>query len=210
MPGQTWAGAEAAFVGMWIAMMAAMMLPSLVPALWRYRRAIGEASGARTASLIATVGVGYLFLWTLLGTIVFPLGVALAELRMRLPAFARLTPMAIGAAVLLAGVVQLSAWKARHLALCRDVPVIGRARPAGARDAWRHGLQLGVYCCRSCAGYTAVLLMLGMMDVRVMAAVTAAITAERLAPGGAHIARTAGVIVVATGLFQIARAAGFG
>ena len=33
--GQTWLGAAASFLGMWIVMMAAMMLPSLVPMLWR-------------------------------------------------------------------------------------------------------------------------------------------------------------------------------
>ncbi len=48
MPGQTWPGAAASFLGMWLAMMAAMMLPSLVPMLWRYRQAVGGA--ARRAS----------------------------------------------------------------------------------------------------------------------------------------------------------------
>ena len=37
MPGQTWTGAAASFLGMWIVMMVAMMLPSLVPMLWRRR-----------------------------------------------------------------------------------------------------------------------------------------------------------------------------
>jgi predicted metal-binding membrane protein len=31
MPGQTWPGAAASFLGMWVVMMVAMMLPSLVP-----------------------------------------------------------------------------------------------------------------------------------------------------------------------------------
>ena len=203
MPGETWAGAGASFVGMWVAMMAAMMLPSLVPVLWRYRARIGATNAA-------LVGVGYLFTWTVLGTIVFPLGVALAELQMRLPAFARVAPIAIGAAVLLAGFVQLSSWKSHHLALCRDAAGSGCALPGEARTAWRHGLKLGAYCSRSCAGLMVVMLVLGVMDVRVMVAVTAAITAERLAPAGARIARAIGVIVVATGLVQVARAAGLG
>src|SRR5689334_6297762 len=41
MPGQTWTGAAASFLGMWVVMMVAMMLPSLVPMLCRYRRAVG-------------------------------------------------------------------------------------------------------------------------------------------------------------------------
>jgi len=42
MPGQTWPGAAASFLGMWAVMMVAMMLPSLVPMLWRYRQAVGR------------------------------------------------------------------------------------------------------------------------------------------------------------------------
>jgi predicted metal-binding membrane protein len=33
MPGQTWPGAAASFLGMWVVMMVAMMLPSLAPML---------------------------------------------------------------------------------------------------------------------------------------------------------------------------------
>ena len=43
MPGQTWLGAAASFLGMWVIMMAAMMLPALVPTLLRYRRAVVRA-----------------------------------------------------------------------------------------------------------------------------------------------------------------------
>ena len=210
MPGQTWTDAGASFVGMWVVMMAAMMLPSLVPVLWRYREATGEVKETRAAGLIALVGVAYFLVWAALGTIVFPLGVGLMELQMREPSLARIAPVGVGAALLLAGGVQLTPWKARHLALCRETPARDRARPVDAVGAWRHGLRLGVLCVRSCAGLTAVLLVLGMMDVRVMAAVTVAITTERLAPAGVHVARAIGVIVIGTGLLQIARASGFG
>ena len=54
----------AAFVGMWVVMMAAMMLPSLVPMLWRYRRAARRTGETRLGRLTALVGVGYFFVWT--------------------------------------------------------------------------------------------------------------------------------------------------
>jgi predicted metal-binding membrane protein len=53
----------------------------------------------------------------------------------------------------------------------------------------------------------AILLVIGVMDLRAMAVMAAAITAERLAPAGKRVARVIGV-VVGTGLFLIARAAG--
>ena len=34
MPGQSWPEAAASFIGMWVVMMVAMMLPSLAPMLW--------------------------------------------------------------------------------------------------------------------------------------------------------------------------------
>ena len=56
----------------------------------------------------------------------------------------------------------------------------------------------------------AVLLVIGVMDLRAMAIVTAAITVERLAPTGDRVARAIGAVVVGAGLFLIARAAGPG
>src|SRR5437870_6020757 len=67
MPAQTWPGAAASFLGMWVVMMVAMMLPSLVPMLWRYRQAVGRTGETRLGRLTALVGVGYFFVWTVFG-----------------------------------------------------------------------------------------------------------------------------------------------
>jgi len=84
------------------------------------------------------------------------------------------------------------------------------ARPYDAGTAWRHGLRLGLHCSYDCAGLTAILLVMGVMDLRVMAVATAAITLERLAPAGERVARAIGAGVVGAGLFLLARAAGLG
>jgi len=193
MSGQSWLGAAASFLGMWVVMMVAMMLPSLVPTLRRYHQ-------AGLGRLTALVGVGYFVVWTVFGMAVFPLSAALA----------RATPIVVGVLVLLAGFLQFTAWKAHHLACCREA---GRDRvPADAGTAWRHGLRLGLHCTKCNVGLMAILLGLGVMDVRAMVAVAAAITVERLAPApaGERVARATGVVVVGAGFFLIARAAGLG
>ena len=210
MPGQTWVGAAASFLGMWVVMMVAMMLPSLTPALWRHRQAIGRTGGTHLGLLTALVGVGYFAIWAVLGAIVFPLGVVLADIAMREPTVARAVPIATGAVVLAAGILQCTMWKARHLAFCREAPGTGLTLAADAGAAWRHGLRLGVHCGHSCAGLTVVGLSLGVMDLRVMAVVAAAITAEHLTPAGVRFSRAIGVVVVGAGLFLIALAAGVG
>src|SRR5207253_783823 len=129
MPGQTWLGAAASFLGMWVVMMVAMMLPSLVPMLWRYRQAVGRTRETPLGRLTALVGVGYYFVWTVFGMAAFPLGVALAAVEMEEPALARAVPIAVGVVVLIAGSLQFTTWKARHLACCREAPGRGRTLP---------------------------------------------------------------------------------
>src|SRR3989449_2679591 len=208
MPGQTWPGAAGSFLCMWVVMMVAMMLPSIVPMLRRYRQAVGRTGKKRLGRLTALVGVGYFFVWSVFGMAAFPLGVALAAVELQQPAVARAVPIAVGVVVLMAGSLQLAAWKARHLACCREAPARGRTLPADAGTALRHGLRLGLHCSRCCVGLMAMLLVMGVMDLRAMAVVAAAITVERLAPAGERVPRATGAVVVGAGGVLIARAAG--
>ena len=210
MPGETWAGAGASFVGMWLVMMVAMMLPSLVPMLTRYRCAVGWAGEGRLDRLTVLAGTGYFFVWTAIGLVIFPLGAGLAAAEMQLSNLARAVPMMAGIIVLGAGALQFTAWKSHHLKCCREAPVGTQRLPADSRTAWRQGVNFGRHCGLSCANLTAILLVAGVMDLRAMAAVTAAITAERLAPAGERAARAIGVAAVGAGLLLIARAAGLG
>jgi predicted metal-binding membrane protein len=206
MPGQTWPVAATSFIGMWLVMMIAMMLPSLVPMLSRYRQATGITRRMRLNQLTAVVGVAYFVVWTMLGIAIFPLGVALATVVMQRPSLARAVPIVIAVVVLFAGALQFTSWKARHLRCCRESP--GRTLPASTGAAWRHGLRLGLHCIYCCADLTAILLVTGVMDLRVMAVVTAAITVERRSPAGERVARGIGVVVIGAGLLLIGRAAG--
>jgi len=210
MPGQTWLAAAASFLGMWVVMMVAMMLPSLVPMLRRYRRAVVNAGEIRLGRLTTLVGVGYFLVWMVFGLAVFPVGMALAALAMQQPALARAVPIAVGLAVLTAGALQFTAWKAHHLTCCRQAPGPDSTLPTDAGTAFRHGLLLGLHCSRCSANLIAILLVIGVMDLRAMAVVAAAITIERLAPAGEQIARATGFIAVGVGLFLIARATWLG
>lgn len=204
-----WPASAASFLGMWIAMTAAMMLPSLVPVLWRCRQALDRTAAARPGPLTALAGAGYFAAWAGFGVAALPLVLALQAIEMQ-PAPARAAPVALGLVVLAAGCVQLTGWKARHLACWREAPGWDRALPPGAGAAWRHGLGLGLACGRCCAGLMAILLVAGIANLWVMALVAAAITAERLAPAAEHVARAIGVAAIAAGLLLLARAAGLG
>jgi len=208
LPGQTRLAAAASFLGMWVVMMVAMMLPSLATILWRYREAVGRPASASVDWLTAWVGLGYFFAWAAFGLVAYPLGLALAALTMGSPGWAQVAPVAGGWAVLLAGMLQISRWKSRHLACCRPRSLHMGHQPAVTGAAWRYGLRLGLHCCGCCASLMVVLLVAGVMDLRAMAVVTACITLERLLPDGERAARAIGVVIVGAGSIMIARTVG--
>jgi predicted metal-binding membrane protein len=210
MPGHAEIEATASFLAMWVVMMMAMMLPSLLPMLWRYRQAVGWRGESHLGSLTLLAGLGYFFVWTSFGLALFPLGVMLAAFEMKIPALARAVPVAVALVVLIAGGLQFNQWKAHHLARCREEPGRGCTLPADTGTAWRQGLHFGIHCGQSCANLTAILLVIGVMDPRAMVLVTAAITAERLAPAGERVAQAIGAVAVGAGLILLARAAGLG
>jgi predicted metal-binding membrane protein len=174
--------------------------------LRRYREAVAGGGTARLGALTALAGAAYFVVWSVAGAAVFALDAALVAVQLPLPAMARAVPVVAGVVVVIAGALQFSAWKARHLACCREAP--RRALPARAGAAWRYGLRIGVHCLCCSAGLTAILIVVGVMDLRAMAVVTAAITVERVVPDGERVARGIGVVAVVSGLWLVARAAG--
>ncbi|WP_233872345.1 DUF2182 domain-containing protein [Paraburkholderia adhaesiva] len=207
--GQTWPGAAASFIAMWSAMTVAMMLPALMPALSRYRAAATGQGPARAGWFVLQVALGYFALWVALGVALYPVGACLAALALCVSAFSRAVPFMAGVIVLLAGAFQLSIAKARFLACCRAASPQSFARYGAMGAAWRHGARLGWYCIGCCAGLTAMVLVVGVMDLRAMALAAVAISGERFARNGARVARIVGGCLLAAGGVMLAKAGGF-
>src|SRR5216684_6223870 len=184
MPAQTWLDAASMFMLMWVTMMVAMMLPSLAPILRHCR-------GRRWL-----VAAAYFFIWTIFGVAAYTAGVALAAAEMSVQGLARAVPAATVSVIFLAGFVQITPWKAQHLACCR---VVATPMAPGIRGAWNEGVRLGVHCILCCSGLIVVLLVLGVMNLAVMVFVSAAISIERLAPHPEIVARAIGIAVIAAG-----------
>jgi predicted metal-binding membrane protein len=170
----------------------------------RYRAAVATTGSTRLGLLTAIASAGYFFVWTVVGIAAFAVGVTLAALEMRQATVSRTVPIAGSLTVLIAGSLQFTRWKARHLSRCREM---GHDMfPATALTALRHGISLGLRCVYCCANLTVILLVAGVMDLRAMAVVTTAITVERLSPFGERVARATGALIVAAGLILIVRA----
>lgn len=194
MPGQSWAGSAGVFLYMWLAMMVAMMTPSVMPKLHQFHRSLVWRRADHPGLSTALVALGYFAVWTLIGAGVYSLGIPWALADMHRPALSRAVPFLTGFVLILAGAFQFSPWKSRGLSHCRDLLVYApyRRQRKGlpvkilktddALASFSEGLRQGLSCALCCAGSMAALVALGAMNLFVMLAVAAVIALEKLLP----------------------------
>jgi len=206
MPGQSPAGSAIAFLLMWQAMMIAMMLPSSWPTLELYSR-VARHTGRRHPMLDTVLaGVGYFTVWGAFGAIAFTAGFEISRAAMFSPQLSRWIPAAAGVALVLAGIWQLTPLKQSCLNHCRDpLMFLGHAYKPGIWGGFRVGLHHGAFCAACCWALMLIQMVLGVMNLAVMAGVAAIIATEKLWKRGPLLARLVGAISIVTGIILVAR-----
>jgi predicted metal-binding membrane protein len=208
MPSQTWIGAALSFVGMWLAMMIAMMLPSSLPMLLLYRRAAAFRGETHLGWRTFVVGAGYFFVWAQFGVIAYLLGKSVAHAAMASVALCRVVPFAASAALVLAGIFQISPWKSACLRHCRDpLSVVAHHLHGGWRGALGLGIHHGAFCAACCWALMLIQLVLGVMNVAVMVTVGVVIALEKLISRGELVARISGAVSILGGVTLAASSA---
>jgi predicted metal-binding membrane protein len=205
MSGQTWFSAAAIFLGIWVVMMVAMMLPSLFPTLLRYQRQVRETDVPHAELRTMLAGTSYFLVWAVLGLAAYAVGAVITTAEMRLFALARLVPIATGMVLLLAGCFQLTRWKASLLTRCRDDQACSLHVGVGAGSACRQGIRWGIDCSLCCAGFMVILLVTGVMNLASMTMLAAAIAVERIVPWPERVAQIAGILIIGIGTRMIVR-----
>lgn len=165
------------FAVSWLVMMAAMMLPSLVPAAL----AFAQASQRKVAPFV----IGYLAAWTAAGLIAYLVFEAVRSLDLGFLAWHQAGRFLTAGAILAAAAYQLTAAKAECLERCRD-PLTRPNPRRGAADGLRGGLRHGTWCIGCCAGLMTALFALGVMSLTWMIMIATLIAAERMLPWRTH------------------------
>jgi predicted metal-binding membrane protein len=178
------------YLGVWVTMSAAMMLPSAVPT---------AAVVARISRGLPTVlfGVGYLVVWTVYGLAAYGVFRLVTSLDPDWLAWDRGGPYATGTVLVVAGLYELTPLKAACLSRCRIVEHGPSDRLSGLRAGVRHGL----YCVGASWALMAVLFALGVMSVLWMVVVAGVIFAEKVLPHDVQIRRVVGAALVALGVW---------
>jgi predicted metal-binding membrane protein len=169
----------ASFLWLWIAMSAAMMLPSVVPAA-----SLAERVGRSGTAFVG----GYFAVWAVTGVAAF------GATRVLMSAGRWLAAGAIAAAA----AYQLSPLKDACLRRCRSP--LGLLLRRGALGA---GLEHGVLCLGCCWALMLALLALGAGSLLWMAAVAAAIFVEKVTSVGARASAPLAVGLVGAAVWVV-------
>ncbi|MCA1569825.1 MAG: DUF2182 domain-containing protein [Chloroflexi bacterium] len=185
-----------AFVGAWIVMMTAMMLPSTVPMVVLYRamaRGSPHANALRTSVFV----LAYLVAWGAFGLAVYAVQRLLGSIASRSTDLEAAWPMVVAGVLASAGVYQFSRLKEMCLGRCRSPWsfLVERWRP-GTWGGFELGLRHGVYCIGCCWALMAVLVVAGAMGLAWVTLIAVVIFAEKLLPPGRHAARVIGLALL--------------
>jgi predicted metal-binding membrane protein len=167
------------FLGIWVVMMAAMMLPSAIPTVTLY----GSLAKERRHLASVAFAAGYLAVWAAAGLVAFALATAGGRVAGGVLAWDRAGRWAAGATLLVAAAYQLTPLKDACLAKCRSPLgfLLGSWRP-GVAGGFRLGLSSGAWCAGCCWALMASLFALGVMSIGWTAFVAALVALEKILP----------------------------
>jgi predicted metal-binding membrane protein len=188
---------------MWAVMMVGMMLPSASPVLLLYGVVARRSAPGAAARQIYALAAGYLVIWALFSLGATALQRALAALFLVSPMMEVTTSGAGAACLLVAGLYQCTPMKRACLRICQSpLGFLMSHWRAGASGAFRMGLAHGVYCVGCCWALMLLLFAGGVMNLMVIAALTAFVAFEKLTPFGTYGTRVSGLLLIAAALWM--------
>ena len=193
------------FIALWIVMMVAIMFPTAAPMILMFAR-IHNARRERGQNFVPTwiFTSAYLLVWSATGIAAYAIAVAgdaLADESMWVMDNA---PRLAGGLLIVAGIYQLTPLKDICLSKCRTpISFILSSWKDGFTGSFRMGLEHGVFCLGCCWLLFLILFPLGMMNIIVLALITALIFAEKSLPVGRNVARAAALALVVYGAVVI-------
>jgi predicted metal-binding membrane protein len=194
------------YLGVWVTMMAAMMLPSALPMVLLFQRVSGERQAQGKTFVPTWVFVcSYLAVWTAYGLVIYAVYRLIAGLHPAFLHWDRGGRYVAGGAIVLAGIYELTPLKTICLRHCRSpVHYVLTGWRLGTRGAIRMGAEHGTFCVGCCWGLMIILFALGVMSLFWMAVVGSLIFAQKVLPFGERLPRLFAVAFVAFGIWVAA------
>jgi predicted metal-binding membrane protein len=191
---------------MWSVMMTAMMLPSAAPLILLYGAAARRSAQRTARRHTYALAAGYLVAWTAFSLAATALQRALASLLLVSPMMEAGSSRVSATLLIVAGLYQWTPLKHACLRTCQSPLGFLMAR---WRDGWsgafRVGLEHGFYCIGCCWALMLLLFAGGVMNVVVIAGLTAWVAVEKMAPFSRRGAQFSGAAMIAVGAWILVR-----
>jgi predicted metal-binding membrane protein len=192
------------YLGVWVTMMAAMMLPSVAPMVLVFSRVNRDRARHESAGAAPTwvFVAGYLLTWTVYGLVAYGLYRVAKDAAPQFLGWNQGGRYLAGGALVFAGLYELTPLKEVCLRHCRGPLhfVVGGWRD-GQAGALRMGTEHGLYCVGCCWGLMVALFALGVMSLAWMAMIATVIFAQKVLPVGDRLAPLIAAVFVALGMW---------
>jgi predicted metal-binding membrane protein len=195
------------FLGMWIVMMVAMMFPAVAPMVIIFSN-LHQNRKAKNKGFIPTwvFVAGYLLVWTSFGVLAYFIDLIIGHLDMSFPNLHKYSSLIGGAALIAAGLYQLTPLKNVCLTHCRSpLHFIMHRWREGYLGALIMGMDHGAYCLGCCWGLMLVLFVVGIMNIAWMGILALVIFIEKISKHGVVISKTVGGLLILLGLVTAIR-----
>jgi predicted metal-binding membrane protein len=194
-----WSARIGAFLGVWLVMVGAMMLPTVVPLV----RLFVPVSGRAPRPAVARAGflAGYLAIWTAFAGVALLGDAGVHALVDQWAWLAARPELVLGGALVLAGAFQFSPLKNACLTACRNpVGFLWQHYRRGPAGAWRLGLRHGLSCLGCCWALMLLMFATGVGSLVWMLALTAVMVIEKTSRWGARLVAPVGVALLVAGI----------
>jgi len=191
--------------GMWALMSAAMMMPTLVPALGVYDQ-LGDCGAGNRRGFAALVS-GYVGIWLVFAVAGSSAQYYLTQQNLIAPDGSSQSLWLTGGLLVFAGAYQFSSLKDACLTRCQQPLTFFMQywRP-GTVSAFNMGARLGALCLGCCWALMALGFVGGTMNLVWMGVATVFMTIEKLPDIGRYVSRPTGVLLLVAGALVFGRA----
>jgi predicted metal-binding membrane protein len=194
-----WPVRIAGFLAVWLVMIGAMMLPTVVPLVRLFVPVSARAPHPGRA--LAALGAGYLAVWAAFAPLALLGDAGVHALVDRWAWLATRPELVLAATLVLAGLFQFSGLKNACLTACRNpVGYLWQHYRRGAAAAWRMGLRHGLSCLGCCWALMLVMFGTGVGSLVWMLALTAVMVVEKTTRWGGRLVVPVGIALMSAGL----------
>jgi predicted metal-binding membrane protein len=197
-------GGLASFIGVWVTMMGAMMLPSVAPMVLTFAHVNAARARQENPDVTPTwiFVAAYIGVWTGYGLAAYTVFRLTRNVEPGLLAWDRGGRYVAGGAIVAAALYELTPVKEKCLRHCRSpLHFLAHSWRDGTAGAVRLGAHHGLYCVGCCFGLFVILFAVGAMSLFWMVVIATIIFVEKVLPFGTQATWVFAVALAALGVW---------